>query len=388
MILLINNKQVSLNDFIAKVEEISGKKIPLEQIKSNMEFTYNRVKNKYDLGTYLNTKTKVPKEKKQDDVLASFNVFDEKSGETFVFRFASRVPYTNPKDPNALVFTPKAIDFSGGVFSFEPREINKVVYLYCNPSCSDSPFYNPNKVYKYSHNNLKAASQRKKEVISRKRQAFEHAGRVDEMEIKVLALGLGIDLIPNADADDIRTALQEYALEKPEEYLKYTQDESVKFDGMIQDALANGYIQRRSIGGATSFEFTGGRQAGKQILLVTDQGVDAVKELKTYMKQNIGAYYDDMSILNQEVSANLKADQYIKARKEGLPKEVTQPYKEELLVSNIMTFSDSKLYLIEAHPEKGNPSQAKAKEFLEKILAGEITDDNVSEHVGEYIKQS
>ena len=240
--LLIDNTQVSVNEFIERIEELSGKKIPLSQIKANMEFTYNKVKNKFDLGNYRNTHTKQPKEKLGDDILASFNVFDENKGKTVSFRFASRTPYTNPTNPNVLVYDPKALEFSGGTFSFEPREIERVIYMYCHPACADSPLYKAGNVYKYSHNNLKAANERKKEKMNKRSEAYRHATDVHESEIKVLALGLKIQLPPNADKDDIRVALQEYAMDNPEAYLRSVENETTKFEGMVQDALNTGFI--------------------------------------------------------------------------------------------------------------------------------------------------
>lgn len=148
--LLIDNKQVTIDEFIKTVERITGKEVPLKDIRNNPQFNYNPAKKAINMGIFRDQRQRIAKLPKSDDVLASFNVFDENEGRTFTMRFASRTPYTNPNNPNALVHDPKAIEFPGGVFDFEARDIEKVIYLYCHPHCYDSPFYKGG-VYKYSH---------------------------------------------------------------------------------------------------------------------------------------------------------------------------------------------------------------------------------------------
>src|SRR5690606_4515299 len=121
--LLIDDNQVSVDAFIGKVKEITGKSIPKDQIRNNMEFKYNSAKNTYDLAEFVKRGIKVPKERKGDDILASFNIYHEEAGRTVTFRFSTKKPYTNPKNPNALVYEPKALDFSGGVSTYEARDL-------------------------------------------------------------------------------------------------------------------------------------------------------------------------------------------------------------------------------------------------------------------------
>lgn len=395
--LLIDDKQVSTDEFINRVEQISGKKIPLDQIKNNMEFKYNQVRNSFDLAHFVKSGIKLPKEKRSDDILASFNVFSEKDNRTVSFRFANRRPYSNPDKPNIIVYTPKAIDISGGTSNYEPREIEQVIYMYCHPSCFDSPLYVSGTTYKYSHNNLKVASQRKKDAMSRAHMAFQHASNVDDSELKVLAKGLStvkvqdanrIVIPPNADVDDYRVALQEFAMKNPEVYLEKTGTETLKYEGMIMDAIDSGYIVRKKVGDFISWSFAKGRKAGEQITIVQDGKGDALQEFKNHMKNNAMNYIHDLSILNQDITADMTAESQLKAYKEGLPSEATTPHSEELLLTSVVDHKSSTEFLRLSHPQKGNPSPTNAKAFLEKVLSGDINDGNVSEEVKNYIKQS
>lgn len=387
--LLIDNKQVSVEGFISKIEEISGKKIPLDQIKKNMEFQYNQAVSSIDYAQLVHHNRKVHREKKGDDVLASFRVFSDVDNQSVDFRFANRMPYSDVSRPNVLIYDPKAVEISGGINTLEPRDIERCVYLYCHPLCYDSPFYKSGSVYKYSHINVKAESIKLREEMNAKNKAYMHATNVDSMEIKALAKGLGITVLVDDDSTDIRIKLQDFAMNNSKKYLEKIQTETVKFEGMIQDAIDTGFITKSKNGEYVTWSFSKGRRAGNTITTISErEGGDVVHQLKTYMKEHIQDYYNDMSILNTDVNANMRADEFLKSIKKGAALEHTEPYNEAKLLSSVVDYKSSLKYLAELHPEKGQPSPSNAKKFLELVLEGEINDGNVADEAKKYAKQS
>lgn len=386
--LLINNQQVSVTQFVEKVKQITGKDIPLDDLKSNKEFKYNPSKKGYDLGLYKTRQMRVQKVLLKDDVLASFNVWSDTDQSTVEFRFANRTPYTNPKNPTVLVHDPKAIEIPGGVFNFDDRDIEKALYLYVNPLCFDSPFHKDGSPYRYSHNNLKAQSKKKLKEMSLKQKAFQHASNVDEDDLKVLALGLKLDLIPNADSDDIRAAIQEYALENASVYLEKTSTETIKYEGMIQEALDTKFIIKKMMGGVPTFEFAKGPKKGQQIMVVMSNNNNDQGELVLHMKKNIAEYYPILASFNHDVTADNSAEQYLSNLKNGVSKNDIKPFKEEVTFDKVVDFNSAKEFLKSSHPEGANPSPANTKAFLEKVQSGEVTNENVSEIAKSYIKQS
>lgn len=386
--LLINNQRVNATDFVKKIKEITGKDVPLDELTSNMEFKYNPVKKGYDLALYKTRNMKVQKVLRSDDILASFNVWSDKDQSTIEFRFANRLPYANPKNPTIMVNDPKAIEFPGGVFNFEQRDVEKALYMYVHPLCIDSPFYRPGTPYKFTHNNLKAESKRKLKDMSVKQEAFKHATNVDPDELKVLALGLGLSLIPNADSDDIRAAIQEYALENSKLYLEKTATETIKFEGMIQNAIDTGHIVNKIIGGINTWEFAKGADKGKQIMIVTSKNNNALGDLKLHMKTNIAEYYSSLAGFNKDLTADNTAEKFLSNLKNGVDKNEFMPFEEELTLNMVVDHKTAKQYLINAHPERKNPSATNAKLFLDAITAGEIVDGNVDEESKKYVNQS
>lgn len=219
-------------------------------------------------------------------------------------------------------------------------------------------------------------------------KAFQHAASVPESEIRVLAKGLKIQLIPNADEEDIRVALQDYAMNNSKAYLEMVAKGTVKYDGMIQDAIDTGYIKKKPVGNMIVWYFEKGRRAGEQITTVIDKTKDVVQELKNYMKDKIEQYYNDMAVLNDDVTSDMKAEKYLKSLEKGVPLEDVTPYKEPLLLGTVEDFNSAKAYLTESHPEKGQPSPASTKKFLELVQSGELNENNISDEISKYIRQS
>lgn len=387
--LLINNQQVTEDVFIKKVEEISGKKIPIAELKQNKEFQYNNVKDAYDLGVFKQTGNKVYKEKRSDDILAGFNVYDKNAGQTVQFRYASRNPYPNPKNVNVLVYEPKAIDFPAAVFSYgADRETELAIYFYCYPDCEQSPFHDPSKAYKYSHNNLKEASNKKKKEVDQKVLALSHVSTLDEHELVPMAKGLGIFIASNSDADDVKVLLQEYALANASKYMEKAGNETVKFDGMVQDAIDIGFVVKEHQGSGIVWKFAKGRKNGQPILSVPSDVQDPIEELKSFLKTNIAKYYHDFATMNRDLTADLGAEEFLRAQKAGMNREHVAPHDPSLELSSVVDHSSAKEFLKNQHPEKGNPSQTNTATFLQAVQSGIINDENLAEEVVKYINKS
>src|SRR5690606_5178452 len=224
--------------------------------------------------------------------------------------------------------------------------------------------------------------------MSLKQKAFQHASNVDEDDLKVLALGLKLDLIPNADSDDIRAAIQEYALENASVYLEKTSTETIKYEGMIQEPLDTKFIIKKMMGGVPTFEFAKGPKKCQQIMVVMSNNNNDQGELVLHMKKNIAEYYPILASFNHDVTADNSAEQYLSNLKKGVPKNDIKPFKEEVTFDKVVDFNSAKEFLKSSHPEGANPSPANTKAFLEKVQSGEVTNENVSEIAKSYIKQS
>lgn len=388
--LLINNKKVNVEEFISRIESITGKKVEISELKSNLEFSYNPTRKGYDYALLRDKGIKVSNTLKSDDILAVFKIWDNNEGESVEFRFANRLPYENSKVPGNIIYDPKAIEISGSGFAFEQKDFEKAVFLYIHPLCFDSPLHETGRPYKYSHINPKAESRLKKEKMSKTQKAFTHASAIDDSELKIIALGLNIDLIPNADKDDIRTAILEFAMKSPDVYLEKTSTETVKFEGMILEALETRFIIKKEVGGIPTWEIGSGSRKGQQILVITNSDADHNLELMNHLKKNIAQYYPILSSFNNDVTADLTAEQYLSKVKNGGSKSDILPYEEshDITIDGVVDYKTAQLFLINNHPSGGQASAANTKKFLEEVLAGNITSENINEEVLKYLKKS
>lgn len=384
--LLINEKNVSVAEFIEKIQELTSQTIPLEEIKGNLEFAYNTASLPIDLGKFRQTGMRIKSNKKSDDVLAQFDIFDENSGETVSFRYVDTAPYRNVKT-DKIVYTPVAIEFPGSYFSFEKKDLEKVIYLYCHPHCFDSPLYTKGKPYKYSHVNLKKEVRAKSNKINKIDEAFKLIESRPDDQLKPLAIGLGIDLIPNADAGDIRTALKEEAMRNPFGLVEQIEAGVVIFEGMIQSAVDDGVINQKQVGDQIIWSYNKGPKRGVQIVAINSVGSDAVRELKNYMTEHVDQYYPELTTYNRSIASNANASKYLNAALSGSPVADVKPHKEFMKLSDVVDFKTGESYLIEnSNPALGKPSNVVISKFYKAVLAGDIHEDNIDVEIVNYAK--
>lgn len=386
--LFINDVSKSVEEFVSEISRITKKEIDLGDLKKNPSFLRNDAFKAFNLAVYKTTGNKTPNVNQGDDVFASFRYFD--GNEQYVFRYANNVPYRNRDKGDRLVYTPKAIDLPDDDFSFDDKNsFDQAVYIYCHPACSDSPFYDPEKVARFSHNSLTKAVKRKSSKLTKLEDCLRYADNLAESEVKIFAKGLGLTLNEHWTTDDIRVELKDYALTYTDTFYNASQLETVKFDGMIQDAIDNKNIVSVNIVDTVVWNWGSGIYKGIQITSVPRGVGDTVLYLKNHIKENIAQYDEILVNLNKSSYANLKSEEYLRAKKSGVvPATEYQSDADEMKLSEVVDFKSAGEFLILTHPLQKQSSQKNTKAFLERVLSGDINDDNVSEEIVQYLAKS
>lgn len=386
--LFIDNKKMNESDFLAEIEKISGNKVDLKALKENTSFTYNEVSQTFDLAK-LKKGQRVKRTSQGADVQAVFRIYDQKEGMEREIRYAKRMPYADVKNGGNLIYDPKAIDIPSGQFGYNPaKDIDMALYLLVHPACLDSPFrvegeYRP---YRYVHNNIRKESKRRSEKVTKLEDSLRHAGLLADEELKMFAKGLGLQMDKSLDYDDIRSEIKSYAMENPEKYYTAMQSESVKFIGMIQDAIDNSFIISKKIASTTVWLYNVGPNKGIQITSVPAEISNATEYLKTYLGNNMPSHYDTLINMNRQAYSEMNMEQFLRSKKEGkVPEEVYKTDAGKMTVADVVDSATSKAYLTNSHPQERPPSPQNAKLFLEAVTAGSITEDNVSEEVLNYV---
>lgn len=383
--LFINNKKLNEKEFVSEVERLSQKTIDLKSLKANPSFTYNEVVNSYNLATFRRSGVKVPKISQGSDTLSVFRFYSELIGEDVEIRYANKSPYVNPLNPGVLIYSPKNLDLPSGEFGFLPSEIDQALFLLIKPECLESPFRKEGSAYRYSHNNLKAASTKKGSKADKISKALKHADSLLEEDLKLFAKGLNISLNEKMDSEDVRNEIKDFAINNIDQYSKAMQSESVRFLGLIQDAIDSGYIISKRIVDNIVWFYDIGVNKGSQITSVPPEAQNPLDYLKTYLGNNMGSHYESLINLRREALSGLKMEEFLQAKKNGVSEEVYTFSGREMTLADVTTPATAKEYLTLSHPEGKQPAPVKCSEFLKGVLAGEITEENISEHAPNYI---
>lgn len=384
--LFINDQKFTLEQFVSEIESLTDGKIDLEELKKNTIFVPNDAIAGFDFAKFLRTGKKEPKTGLGSDVLSVFRFYSEKKGGQQVeVRYASRIPHKNLTTGN-LIYTPKSLDIDSEEFGFTPSQIEMAMYLYVHPDCKQSPLKKEGSVHKYSHKSLKAEIQAKDNKVKVMEACLNHATNMPDEDVKVMAKGLGVAFDHRYNTEEIRSEIKSYILENPHKYYSAMQTESIKFVGMVQDCIDNGYIKNEVHAGNVVWSYGRGPSAGRQITALSSDVGDPVQGLKDYLIENIAAHYPILINLRKDVIASQKAEDFLKSQKtETVNPEVYESEADFMGLDDVKDFQSASKLLMLTHPENKKSSQTKTSQFLAKVQSGEINNDNVNNVIHEYL---
>lgn len=383
--LFINDERLNVEQFVTRMNELTGKKIDLEELKKNPSFSSNEAIAGIDFRTFATTGRRVPKYGEGSDILTVFRFFSTIKEQQVEVRYASRMPHNDFRSGNK-VYTPRHIDVDPRDFGFTASQIEAALYMYVHPDCKQSPVRDETKVHKYSHNSLKANIQAKDNKVKILEACLLHATNLIPEEVKLMAKGLGINVDERYSSEEIRSEIKSFILENSAKYYESMQTESVKFLGLVQDCIDNNYISGNTTSGQTVWSYNQGPSKGRQIVAIASDVEDPIKGLKDYLIENIASHYGNLVGMHKGVVAAQKAEDFLKTQKTGeVNEEVYSAGGDTMELSDVVDFKSAATLLELVHPEGKKSSMTKTKQFLEAVQSGEINEDNVSEKVVDYI---
>lgn len=384
--LFINNKQISdIPTFLKEIERISGKTVDIDALKTNASFTYNNIVTSYNLGKFRSQRIKTPNINRGSEVLSNFKFYSEKLEAQFEIRYASKLPHQDMTRGGAFVYTPRNLDIPSGEFGFLKKELDLALFLLIHPDCLESPFRGDRESYRYSHNNLKEASNKIGRKMSALQSALNHVDEIVDEELKLFAKGLGLAIMDHMDSEDIRNELKAYAVDNIAEYTKAKESHSITFLGLIQECLDQGWIKVSRVGDNTVYTYDHGIHKGNQIVVVPPEIQNTVEYLKSHIGNNMASHHHILVNMNRTAAAGMNMENYLSSQKNGIPENLITNENDYMKVSDIKVHKDAMEYLKMSHPEGNNTSQTKGAEFFKLVESGVITDDNVDEYIATYI---
>jgi len=292
----------------------------------------------------------------------------------------------------------------GGVmrYNYEPGRLNvdgstvnflnapdKAVFMYLNPGNPSSPFADKTKK-KFAY--MDSIEQTLKDVadMTNIQRAFEHASKMDEEELVIVAKGLKLLKNDDYEIDELRVRLQQFALNTTtnKRYILAMDDDMVRIEGRIRNMVDKKIFELQRRGSSRQWVWAQGARQGEYIGdAIMNQNDDAIQRLFNYIKANLGDYLYDIRNSTTILQADRKAREILAAEKPKAPvvevpahltnlnSELPFPSGAPALKERLTTFAEFRDYV----GEKGYPkNSALIKNFMDATQEGAVTDENVN----------
>lgn len=263
--------------------------------------------------------------------------FKEIDGITCIIRYyKSRVP--DKVNPRISTYDPKRVMFED-MLSIYP-ELDLAMFMYCLPTCADSP--NPVKDWHYTFQNKekKAIGIRDNAAKISKALALvnneEANGGLSDNDILLTAKGIyaqntGVKVIPNPSQKnktviEVRADLTQLIFKDVDLFLDSADSDVNEFYGMVQDAVDRGIfiIKQSPNSSVRSWYWEGGSQSGK---LITDipSGQNDFDMLKAAIEADPNKYYQNVIKALAETKGRESMASFLKSEKAKLQVQAQAP---------------------------------------------------------------
>lgn len=367
------------------IKELSEKlKIPVEKLQKNRRFELNESFNGVDLGNSDEQRRNVKKSPKGISKPAVFT-FRDSEGYDCSLRYCTQVPH--PKRTNdgiVNVYTPRKVRVEGEGTHAQDNDL--AVWLYLSPSNRQSPVRNST-YWLWQHYDSEEIADNTIESVDRLFEALTHVNGLTVENMIVFAKGLGI-ATEGKSAKELRAHLSIMAKNNPEDYLKKSKQEIIRFDGLVQDAIDRGIFILETIHGNTFWTWSSGPYKGNEIVHIRDKNRPASATLKDFLKlkENISVYWAELNKAHQRSVSDDDAETFLREVNSTEAATVPTPADANKLLPK--TFAEGMSYLKNLHPDNLSPSNVNCSKFMKAIENGEINYENIENEAKQYMNRT
>lgn len=307
---------------------------------------------------------------------------DKATGEVMEFIYAANRSVRTVNKEQVTIYTPKYAFLDAEKTSFK-GDIDKAVYMYANVGQFTSPFSN-GKNPDFEHVDPTARALSKLNSLSNIGVAMNKVNDMSNEDIELFARGLKVsyaDFNPFVNGSDtdvltLKAELLNFAQLKATEFLELLDNEVLKIKGQIVNLVDKEIIKIFTSSYVRQWKWDKGNRVGQPIGdQIVDPHADAMAYLLNYMQSNISTYYDAIIGVNNTLSAEAQAAQFLKDRKEGGEPVVGQ---DNLVLP--ITFDECRNWMAE-NGFKKTPGNIKKLELA--IAAGDVNLANIKSFVRE-----
>lgn len=305
--------------------------------------------------------------------------FKDKDGMTKRLRYAKS---RSPKVEGGVMtykYDPAYINIKGILVAFVKEE-DKALFMYLRPENPSSPFAGMRKGFTFIDpvsETLKAAND-----MSSIQKALTHATEAEEEELVIIAKGLKILLSDEYEIEELRVRMQQLAINPAtnKRYLDGMNDEMVRIEGRIYNLIDKKIVRLDKLGNnAKQWVWTGDRDGERIGGMITNPNDDPKKLLVRFIKEDLGAYIDDLRNSTVLLQSDRKARKFLAEEKTNVPEHLTninQTSNSKDLKEEVFDFQSAKAFI----DKKGYPKTPGNVKILENAVAdGDVGYGNVDD---------
>ena len=379
--ILIDGQQVSLHELQQKL----GIKIPVEKIIKKPVFEINQALKIRDPANGPNAYRVRP----GYDFPAKFN-YRTKSGRTHEIRYADQMPV--PKESTegrTFTYSPRMLAFEGEM-EYVNTDEDKAIFFYLYPVCKDSPCRTNKSPYEWHFVDDEAKANARIESIEKKREAMRFVDTLHGQALFIIAKSLRIPGAHRMDERSVLAEVSDYAMSKPEEFLKRADSQVAQIEGLIIDAIDRGIFVMEKVYNMKQWKWGAGTNKGALIVELSENVQDEAEALITHIQSgNLTLMLPQLIEISKNINAkdnaaNQLADVNILGEF-GIAKPAEEQEEDSVQIERPEFPTDMAGARDWLKYKTGKKPSSESSKLWKAVQAGDVTAENIDEWFKENI---
>lgn len=306
------------------------------------------------------------------EVLTSFRRVDPTTRQIVQIGFSDAPPIEDPKTKR-IQYSPKRLTIEGYSQRYDTtQDAEKIIYLWLQPRCGESPFRKKNdpKFYNVFNPEVVAKKQNKADTLLTDALTYVKDAPIDGL--RMTGKGLNLNLTQDMSDDEVRAMVTAKAKANPADFLKKINDKSIVWRGRVKDAIDTGIFEKKTRNQMPCWYWSKGDRTGKEICVI-DNGADAYEFLLSFMLTAWDDFYHELGRVQMKGTneKNLEAALETVVEADTLKESAIKDQLLKLLSRDAIYYNreNKTAYFVNGDAEEEITKIAKSKEWLNEIVA-------------------
>jgi len=241
--------------------------------------------------------------------IRSYFSASDNTGQSCEIRFATGSP-VRKKDRNGNVdmeFPENFITWSGKTMIFDPiRDRERVLYLYLNEACGNSPFCAKKDKATYAIKDFNAEAEQENLKDDYLLDALTIVSQLSDEDLRFRAKGLDIHSVDKMTTEQVKRELNTRAKTNPYEFIRLMKGKEIKVTGIIRNAIDKQIVIVKKVDLNDSWVWNHGIQKGTFMCVVKPQhrGKPSVSLIEFLQTSGNEDWYGNIMTANAETNTS------------------------------------------------------------------------------------